>query len=240
MVISDFARPGDKIDITYLHQNNGKIYKSSVFDFLGETTLEIGMPTEGGKMILFQVGFECSLFFYTQRGMYICDGKVLDRYKKDGFYMMSVKITSAPKKYQRRDYYRVAASVKFSYYKISKEVADLETTADLFEEITDPKYLTEKRNVISLDISGGGIRFLADEKLENGSYILTVIRLANDKVDQTFYLVTEIIETFKMDKAPDKMVTRAKFRFKDIKDRDLIVRYVFEEDRMLRKKENGD
>ena len=29
MAITDFARPGDKIDITYLHQNNGKVYKSS-------------------------------------------------------------------------------------------------------------------------------------------------------------------------------------------------------------------
>ena len=94
MAITDFARPGDKIDITYLHQNNGKVYKSSVFDFLGENVMEIGMPTEGGKMVLFQVGFECSMFFYTQKGMYTCEAKVLDRYKKDGFYMMSVKIIS--------------------------------------------------------------------------------------------------------------------------------------------------
>ena len=240
MMISEVARPGDKIDITYLHQNNGKVYKSSVFDFLGESVIEIGMPTEGGKMVLFQVGFECSLFFYTQRGMYICDGKVLDRYKKDGFYMMSVKITSVPKKYQRRDYYRVDCSIAFNYYKISKEVAELETTADLFEEITDPKYIPEKKVAHTMDLSGGGIRFITDEDLEVGSCILTVIRLTNGKVDQTMYLVTELIACGPMEKAPDKRIARAKFLFKDIKDRDLIVRFVFEEDRMLRKKVNGD
>ena len=144
MAISDFARPGDKIDITYLHQNNGKVYKSSVFDFLGDAVLEIGMPTESGKMVLFQVGFECSMFFYTQKGMFTCEGKVLDRYKKDGFYMMSVKIISAPKKYQRRDFYRVETAIDFNYYKIAKEITLLESTADLFEEITDPKYIPEK------------------------------------------------------------------------------------------------
>lgn len=240
MMISEFARPGDKIDITYLHQNNGKVYKSSVFDFLGESTLEIGMPTEGGKMVLFQVGFECSLFFYTQRGMFICDGKILDRYKKDGFYMMSVKLTSAPKKYQRREFYRVDCSIDFAYYKISSEVAALESTEDLFEEIADPKYLSEKKLALSQDISGGGIRFLSDEKLDRGSYVLTVIRLTNEKVDQTFYLVTEIIECGKVEKIPDKQMVRAKFHFKDIKDRDVIVRFVFEEDRMIRKKEAGD
>ena len=240
MAISDFARPGDKIDITYLHQNNGKVYKSSVFDFLGDAVLEIGMPTESGKMVLFQVGFECSMFFYTQKGMFTCEGKVLDRYKKDGFYMMSVKIISAPKKYQRRDFYRVETAIDFNYYKIAKEITLLESTTDLFEEITDPKYIPEKKLGHTLDISGGGIKFVSDEDLEPGEYLLTVIRLTNDKIDHTLYLVTEVIACQRMEKAPDKRVVRAKFHFKELKDRDLIVRFVFEEDRMLRKKENGD
>lgn len=240
MKLADFARPGDKIDITYLHQNNGKVYKSSVFDFLDDGVIEVGMPTEGGKMVLFQVGFECSLFFYTQRGMFICDGKVLERYKKDGFYMMSVRIMSVPKKYQRRDFYRVSCSIDFNYYRISNEVAEMETTEDLFEEIADPKYIIEKTPAVSQDISGGGIRFIADEELAVGSYVLTVIRLTNDKIDQTFYLVTEIVDCFPMEKVPDKRIIRAKFHYKDIKDRDLIVRYVFEEDRMLRKKDSGN
>lgn len=240
MVISDIVCPGDKIDITYLHQNNGKVYKSSVYDVLGDFTLEIGMPTQGGKMVLFQVGFECSMFFYTQKGMYTCEGKVIERYKKDGFYMVAVKILSVPKKYQRRDYYRVETSIDFSYYKITQEVADLNTTEELFEEITDPMYIPEKKLAHTLDISGGGIKFLTEEELEAGTYILTVMRLANDKMDHMFYLVAEVIACERWPKAPEKNVVRTKFRFKDLKDRDAIVRYVFEEDRMMRKKKNGD
>ena len=237
--ISDVARPGDKIDITFLHQNNGKIYKSSVFDFIDDTILEIGMPTESGKMVLFHTGFEGQFFFYTQKGMYICDGKVLDRYKKDGFYMMSVKMLTVPKKYQRRDYYRVDCAIDFSYYKVTEEVVALEKTEDLFEEIANPKYLVEKKLAVTKDISGGGIRFIVDEVLEPESYIVIVIRLANEKIDRTFYLATQIIACDAIEKVPDKKVARGKFLFKDVKDRDLIVRFVFEEDRMLRKKENG-
>lgn len=240
MVISDIVCPGDKIDITYLHQNNGKVYKSSVYDVLGDFTLEIGMPTQGGKMVLFQVGFECSMFFYTQKGMYTCEGKVIERYKKDGFYMVAVKILSVPKKYQRRDYYRVETSIDFSYYKITQEVADLNTTEELFEEITDPMYIPEKKLAHTLDISGGGIKFLTEEELEAGTSILAVMRLANDKMDHMFYLVAEVIACERWPKAPEKNVVRTKFRFKDLKDRDAIVRYVFEEDRMMRKKKNGD
>jgi hypothetical protein len=54
-----------------------------------------------------------------------------------------------------------------------------------------------------------------------------------------FYLVTEIIASDPIEKVHGFWITRAKFEFKNIKDRDLIIRYVFEEDRMRRKKENG-
>lgn len=240
MMISDFANPGDKIDITYLHQNNGKVYKSSLFDILEDSVIEIGMPTEGGKMVLFQVGFECSMFFYTKRGIFICDGQIVERYKKDGFFLMSVRLINSPKKYQRREFYRVETSVSFNYYKITEEVAELETTEDLFEEIADPKYISEKKLALTQDISGGGLRFIASEKLEANSDILVVIRLSNEKVDQTLYLVAKIVASNAMEKVPGKYIARARFQFKNHKDRDLIVRYVFEEDRMLRKKENGD
>lgn len=240
MISSDFIHPGDKIDITYLHQKNGKVYKSGVLDVLDDSVIEVSMPTEGGKMVLFQVGFECSLFFYGKKGLYICEGQVLDRYKRGGLYMMSIKFTSTPKKYQRREFYRVETSVNFFYYKISEEVAKLETTEDLFEEIADPKYISEKKIALTQDISGGGIRFITDEKLELNSNVLIVIRLSNEKVDQTLYLVTEIISSNPIEKIPGKQMVRARFQFKNNKDREIIVRYVFEEDRMLRKKENGD
>lgn len=239
MFISELARPGDKIDITYLHQNNGKVYKSSLFDIINDTEIEIGMPTDGGKMVLFQVGFEFELSFFTQRGIYICDGKVIGRYKKDNFYTMTVKMLSAPKKYQRRDYYRVDCLIDFSYYKITEEVANLETTEDLFDEIADPKYIPEKKFATTKDISGGGIRFVVGEDLEVNSYVLMVIKLSNEKIDQTFYLVAQMIACNPIQKKPDKRVARARFIFKDPKDRDRIVRFVFEEDRMMRKKVNG-
>ena len=107
-------------------------------------------------------------------------------------------------------------------------------------DLNSNKYIPEKKSAHTLDISGGGVKFLSNEDLEAGAFILTVIRLTNEKVDQTLYLVTEIVACERMENASDKKVVRAKFHFKDLKDRDLIVRFVFEEDRMLRKKENGD
>ena len=239
MGISAYITPGDKIDINFLHQNNGKTYKSSVFDFISDNEIEIGMPTDGGKMVIFNIGFECQLYFYTSRGLFTCEAVVTNRYKRDNFYLLSIKIKTALKKLQRREFFRLECLIDFAYYKIPDEVANLETTEELFEEIADPAYIEQKKLARTKDLSGGGLRFTSMEPLEVGSKILTVIRLSNDKVDHMFYLVTEIIACNPVEKMQGLWVVRARFEFKNIKDRDLIIRYVFEEDRMNRKRENG-
>ncbi|MBQ2706268.1 MAG: flagellar brake protein [Agathobacter sp.] len=233
------VKPGDKIDINYLHQNNGKTYKSSVFDILSDTELEITMPTDEGKMILFQNGFECQFYFYTSKGLFTCEAVITGRAKRDNFYILNAKIKTGLKKFQRRDYYRVNTLIDFGFYKITDEVAELETTEDLFEEIADPKYLGLKQLARTKDISGGGIKFLVNEPLESREKLLIVIRLTNEKLDHMFYLVAEVIDCVALENSRDKWVARAKWIFKNIKDRDLIVRYVFEEDRMIRKKEKA-
>lgn len=235
----ELVTPGDKIDINFLHQNNGKTYKSSVMDILNDREMEITMPTDEGKMVLFQVGIGLQFFFYTQKGLFTCDAVVTGRSRKDNFFLLTVKIMSSLKKFQRRDFYRVNNSVDFAYYKISDEVAALETTEDLFEEITNPDYLAQKMLARSRDISGGGIKFTSNEILEAGSHILAVIRLTNSKMDHMFYLVALIVECIPVEHVHDKWIVRAKWELKNPKDRDAIVRYVFEEDRMIRRKENG-
>lgn len=239
MAIADYVKPGDKIDINYLHQNNKKTYKSGVFDFIGENELEITMPTDEGKMVMFNIGFECQFYFYTGRGLYTCEAVITNRYKKDNFYLLAAKIKTGLKKFQRREFFRLECMIDFAYYKISNEVAKLETTEELFEEIVNPEYMDLKGLGRTKDISGGGMRFTTMEPLEVGSKILAAIRLSNERIDQMFYLVTDVIACDPVEKMQGLWIVRGKYEFKNIKDRDLIIRYVFEEDRMKRKKENG-
>jgi len=105
--------------------------------------------------------------------------------------------------------------------------------------IANPDYIEQKALARTRDISGGGVRFTATESLEVGSKLLIVLHLTNDKLDHMFYLVTDIISCVPIENVQDRWEVRGRWEFKNIKDRDLIVRWVFEEDRMIRKKENG-
>ena len=87
------------------------------------------------------------------------------------------------------------------------------------------------------DISGGGVRFTGDVPLEAGQFVLLIFRLINKNTDECFHLVSQIVEARKEDN--ERYSCRAKFIFKDLRDREKIVRFVFEEERRIRKKEIG-
>ena len=69
------------------------------------------------------------------------------------------------------------------------------------------------------------------------SYILVMMKLCNEKIDQMFYLVVQAIDSFRSAKNLEKVIVRGRFMFKDLKDRETIVRYIFEEERKMRRKE---
>ncbi len=235
MAISDVLKPGSKIDIRFLNQGGGKVYKSSVFDYVSATEMEITMPTDNGKMVLFQNGTACEFLFYTMSGLYNCETIVTNRYKKEGFYLLLVRITSVPKKFQRREHFRVSYLQDFLYFKIPKEVAEMEKTSDLINEVTKIHYIAEKQIGTLKDLSGGGIRFITGEELEVDSYILSVLRVSDDK---TFYLATRIIACEPAEQLRNKYLVRARFEYKDEEDQESLIKFVFEEDRRIRKKEN--
>lgn len=248
MNISDMLALGDKIDIRLTYQvqqqQNGEItaineYKSVIMDFPSDHQIEIGMPTLMGKMILFQVGIRCDMVFYTKKGLFTCECTVSNRYKKENLYLLLMDVNTPLTKYQRREYYRVDCLIDFTYYPVSDEVAELKSTEALFVEIQDPFYIGKQTNAILKDISGGGMRYSTNVPMEKNQMILSCIRLTNDIMDQTFYLLAKIINCEKKEIVPETYEVRAKFLFKDIKDREAIVRFVFEEERKKRRIKNG-
>lgn len=247
MKLSDVITPGNKIDIKMLHEqhqeeNGGetaKIYQSAVSDVFSDTELEILMPTNGGRMILFQMNQECSFVFYTKGGMYRCRAQVIQRYRKENFYLLRIKIESELERFQRREFFRISYIEPLKYYEITEEVANLPTTERLFEEIQKPEYIDQKHEGTIQNISGGGVRFLSDQALEKDQNILMVLRLTNEYTDETFYLVGKVVASEKHPERTGVYFHRIKFLFRDTRDREKIVRFVFEEERRIRRKEIG-
>lgn len=248
MKISDFMQPGDRIDIQLIYQierqKNGedievKLYKSNVCDCLSENSLEILMPTENGKMVLFQAGMRCEMIVYTRHGMYKLNAVTKNRYKQDNLYMLVMDLLEPPVKFQRREFFRISYIADLKFYRVSPEIAELKTTEELFLAVHNPENGFQVNTGTLQNISGGGIRFLSAQAEEAGSYIVAELRLAGDTYDETFFLLCKVISSEPVPEQPDKISNRARFIYKDLKDREKIVRFVFEEERRIRKKVNG-
>ncbi len=238
-MVNNLIKAGDRIEIKHLHQNNQKVYKSGLFDVFNDDKIEITIPTDDGKMVVFPIGEELQLYFFSEQGMYTCEAVVVERYKRGRFLLFLLEMRTKLKKFQRREYFRLECLIDFAYYKISNEVAELETTEQILAELRKDTYLGEQRIARTKNLSGGGMQFLASEPLDVHTKVFAMIHLSSLKIDRKFRLVTEVISCEPVETLKDRWLVRGKFEYKNIKERDLIVSYVFEEDRRLRKKENG-
>ena len=99
--------------------------------------------------------------------------------------------------------------------------------------------MDQVREGTAQNISGGGIRFVTGQSIKQNQNILLVIRLTNEYSDETFYLPGQVIATEKHPAIEEMYIHRVKFLFRDLRDREKIVRFVFEEERRIRRKEVG-
>lgn len=248
MKMSDLMQPGDRIDIQLVYQverrQNGedievKTYKSKICDWLSDTNMEILMPTEGGKIVLFQSGLRCEMIVYTKRGMYKVNVKTKERYKQNNLYMLVMEIVETPVKFQRREFFRISYIAEMKFYRVTPEIAELQTTEELFRAIHDPEAQIETGKGTIQDISGGGVRFVTAQKEKIGSYLVVELHLSSDNFNENFYLLSKVVSSESMLESAEQYSNRVKFIYKDLKDRESIVRFVFEEERRIRKKVNG-
>lgn len=230
MDIKNTIFPGDKIDISITGVDViDEVYKSSVSDLLSDNLWEVTMPVSGSRMILFRTGMECDFLVFTRSNtIYSCKAVVRKRYKKDNLFFLEVEILSNLRKVQRRQFFRIACSadMNFSHIKFDEQT---------FKYQNMP---TGEGKAVIVDISAGGIRFSSNTPFEKGEYILAEFTLESEQ-HHDFSLVCRIIESFKNDKADGKYVNRAQFLFEKLSDREKIVKYVFDEERRIRKREIG-
>lgn len=248
MAVSDVIRIGDKIDVRLVQQiensdKNGdapEVYRSQVLDIKENGNFEIAMPTEKGRLILLPLGVRFEFVFYSYNGgLYKSIGQIVERYKKDGFYMLEIQLRTTLEKFQRREYYRYSCTMDFVFYELEED-SDAESADDILRDMTEGEFTLPACRGVMVDLSGGGIKFRSPYELKPGGRILVMLRLTNDKMDRQFHIIGKVIACSEVH-TPAKVLyeSRIKFAIEDNKIREEIIRYIFEEERKIRQKENG-
>lgn len=236
---------GDKTDIRMLQNAeremqtgvSAHIYKSQVNDITREGDIEITMPIEQGKVVLLPLGVRYEFVFYTNGGLYHGIGRIKERYKKDNLYVLLIDLQSQLEKFQRREYYRYPCLMDIVFYEISADDAKRMPPDRILQMIRDKGDAREtQKQAMLLDLSGGGARFIGKDQLEQDSYILIVIRLTSSSMDKQYFIKGHVLSSEAAENRWGKIETRVQFIFHDNQMQEEIIRYIFEEERRVRKK----
>ena len=211
-----------------------KTYSTIVYEIVSEDCLEIQMPMEKTKLILLPVGKEYEVCFYAGAVLYKCFARVEDRYKRGTIYLLLLELTSNLRKYQRREYYRFSCILEMLSRNLEEQ--EIEVTADKNKDtINLQPGLPLKRSVI-VDISGGGLRFISTERYEAGSLILCTYNLYISGQRQHYEVVGKVLAVKEMENKRGSYEHRVEYYNMDVKSREAIIKYIFEEERKNRNK----
>lgn len=219
-MISKAVNLGDKVEIVKksVLDKQEVSYQSFVQDVAGKDELVVTSPIVAGRLIPLELDRTYYISVYTDRGLYRCEGVVIDRSKEDHLYLVTFKLKTNMQKYQRRQYYRLDCLLNFHYKDAEKEIWN---------------------EGIIKDISGGGIRFTSPFDFTGDSHIECHIQLNFQDETKHLYVPGMVVDSTANELDSSTFETRVAFGEMSGETREVIIKFIFEEERKRRKQEKG-
>ena len=231
---------GNKIELVRLEQiiknePNKKVYVSKVFDVLPGNKLQIAMPIFEGKIVPLALDDKYSACFYTSKGLLQCNVLITSRYKSGNLFFLEVLMLGELAKVQRREFYRYKCTIDAKM----RVVSDEEYETGVPEDISVPEDMLPWSDAKILDISGGGAKLVQKNDLDKNEVVK--IKFMVSILDEVFFfnLFARILSSTRFNGRSDIYEQRLEFMKIAQDDRDNIIRFIFENERMARAKEAG-
>jgi len=260
-MLSEIIHPGDKFDIEILKkiEKNAKktTYSSQIYDIIDKDKIVAMLPIYRGLIVPLQVNAKYELVIYASSALYKCNAILKERYKEDNMHVMVLEVCSELKKYQRREYYRLTYSLDLTYYVLGD---DLDAALDRMDEILgiltdeEPVEVSDDGNKgaednakqasgeenqgsiqgITIDISGGGMRFVSKKRTDVGQYMLLEFSVKVDGKDIQYSQFAKVIYTKDVPNRANTYEHRVQFERITIPERELLIKFIFEQERRYR------
>ena len=238
-MLADYIAPGNRVELKATGKmwmdedaRTRHIYMSKVMDITSDDRIEVLMPYEKGRLVLLPVDGEYSLCFYSTKGLFQCFCRIVDRYRSDNMYILVLDLTSELAKLQRREYYRFSCALELKSRLCTPE------EVDAFEKnrryLVDPGENLQKSVVV--DISGGGLRFVANFSYEEGNTIYCSYRLPGNANDKEYEMLCNVLKVTELESRPGLFEHRIQYIYIDENSREDIIHFIFEEERKSRRK----
>lgn len=251
-MLSNIIQTGDKIKLTEIQgeENTKKeaSYISRVVEVMDPNSIRAVMPTVNGKSVILDSLLSYNLELMTQNGTFQCEAKIVRRFKEKFNFFVVFEMMSELEKIQRREYYRLECILKMEYRRsmegdVYAKDEDSEPAYAVNEE-TGEELVFIKQQVpwhaaVATNISGGGIRFNSRQALTKGENVLLKMHLKFDDGEGDYEIPAKVVHSVEVPNRPNIFETRVQFTNITAQDRENIIRFVFDEERRIRRRKKG-
>lgn len=238
LAVSKFISPGCKIELETIEEiadgegnSKKRKYDSRIMDVLDEDNIEILMPMVQTKLVLLPLNGQYDIHFATGKGFFQCRGKVVERYRNGNVYLLQIELISGLERYQRREFFRYNCTLDME----TRLLNEFENNCVENEKEFEFEELPTQHSTI-LDISGGGIRFVSNADYPVSTNLLCSFKLGNEPYGRDFNLICKILYKKAVENQRDTFEYRLIFVNINNKEREEIIRIIFQEERRNRKR----
>ena len=181
---------------------------------VGERLLSVGAPFEQGEVVPLREGTKVELTFWDEVSAYSFEAKIMQQIAVP-IHLFVLELPDSISKVQRRNFVRVPVLYPITFQTVTREG------------------LSDSYKGTMLDLSGGGMRFLTEEHVDNRSLLYVQLALPNgDLLTPVRVCRAEKTE----DSKPQRYCVSTEFHDISERERDRIIRCVFDIQRAMRKK----
>lgn len=215
--------------INNLGEKIGQSYVSQLIDADDEHNIEIAAPIHESRLMLITPGTRVrAIFLDDNHGLLSFLGSITSREKKESIISLRVKTDGSFEKIQRRNYFRLDCLLDVTYVPYNDQAAENS------EEGT-PEPVPKK--AVSRNISGNGASIVIREELLKNSCIELTIWLTKDT---SIKAVAKVIRCTLIEGIRDKKYELGLYFTKlTQRDQDVLVKYIFDQQRLLLKNNIG-
>lgn len=241
-ILARYIIPGSRVDLQEMKRladedddnKERKSYQSQVVDLVSENRIEISIPMEKTKLVMLPVNSVYELCFFSGTTLYLCYGRVIDRYKSNNLYIMLIELISNLRKQQRREYFRFSCTLEMDSRVLQEEEIQ---AIEQSREVIMSEMPLQKSTIV--DISGGGLRFVANFTYEAGSLILCKYQLGNEGASKEYRLVGKVLSVRELENRGGVYEHRVQYINVDDEEREEIIKYIFGQERHVLSKQKG-
>lgn len=174
-----------KINRRITVQNNNKEYLSNIQD-IKEEYIAISIPVNNGFYLTPRQDDILTIIYYENGGLYSFVSKVLKRKLLGNIPIVFIEKPEVFKKIQRRKHVRLKYITNVFYTKLDKQLSE-ENGQSYYEN-----NLEKFKKAVVLDISGGGCKLNAHEKMNDGDILFLRYPLENECLNLTCKIVRTV------------------------------------------------